>query len=76
MKYHTIDHNFDYRVRDLLSDLYPEYEADKIDGYTKSFIDWLWDNADKLGKALHEDIEQFCAWEGVLPDGVPNPNDM
>lgn len=65
--FHTIEDNYDYRVRQILQKLQNSFR-ENIDESGLSFEDWLWANHDELGKAFYEDIDQYEGIEAVLED--------
>lgn len=54
---HTIEMNYDYRIKNILNKIKKDY-AHCI-GEGDSFDEWLWENKEILGEYLHKDISDF-----------------
>ena len=56
MPYHTIEMNYDYRIRKILQKIKEDY-TEEIGN--RNFDGWLWQNKEVLGEYLHKDIGDF-----------------
>jgi hypothetical protein len=59
----TIEGNFEYRMKEILSPLYDEW---KEETENEKFDEWLWKHRPaELGRALIDDIETYCGFEDI-----------
>ena len=68
MTIRTIEGNFEYRMKEVLSPLHEQWQdAAKNKETEKDFPEWLWEsqNAADLGRALIDDIETYCGFEDI-----------
>jgi len=69
MQIHTIEMNYDYRIKEITKRLIDRQEK-KISDFKNGnqLFDFIWNNRENLGELLYDDMVQFMAEDEWLDE--------
>ena len=73
MEIRTIEHDFEYQVKDVFSKMADDYKSDQKDREQndrdpQSFEDWLWQNREAFGAAMYDQVDEWCGLQSLIEE--------